>query len=134
LYGIRAAEWDMIRDFIRILQVRDVSFYRLNPDCLLRPFEVPHAFQHKLSAEKTPTLGDTLPSYMAMEMRWEALKTELPAYAEAIDDGLEKLEAYRLRTDLVPAYTLAMGMHRRLLPVDSHQLNSHQPGYQVGLA
>jgi len=71
---------------------------------------VPHAFQQKLSAEKTPTLGDALPSYLAMEMRWEALKTELPIYAEIIDKGLEKLEHYRVRTELVPAYGLAMGM------------------------
>lgn len=44
-----------------------------------------------------------------MSDRWTQLKTELPAYAHVIDKGLNKLEAYRLRTDLVPAHVLAMG-------------------------
>ena len=72
--------------------------------------QIPHAFQQKLSAEKTPTFGKALPCFEAMARSWEALKLKRPEYASIIDEGLNKLETYRLYTEAVPAYILAMSM------------------------
>jgi hypothetical protein len=44
-----------------------------------------------------------------MIMKWESLKATLPGYEQIIQEGLDKIEAYRNHTDLAPAYTLAMG-------------------------
>jgi hypothetical protein len=70
--------------------------------------EVPHAFQQQLSFEKTPTLCDAIPSFEAMGVTWEDRKSDYPEAAEIIDAGLEKLDVYRQRAELVPAYVLAM--------------------------
>lgn len=72
-------------------------------------FQVPHAFQQKLSAEKTPTLCEALPAYDAMLTVWKRLQTELPAsYAQVIEAGVQKLDQYRDRTTEAPAYYLSM--------------------------
>lgn len=69
---------------------------------------VPHAFQQLLSAEKTPTLCNAIPSFEAMMQLWDEQKTEMPEVTQVIDAGMEKLDGYRNRTDAVPAYILAM--------------------------
>ncbi|KAK0433854.1 ribonuclease H-like domain-containing protein [Armillaria borealis] len=68
---------------------------------------VPHAFQQKLSADKTPTLSLAIPSFRRMIQLWQGLKITFPDAAPALDEGLEKLATYRERLDIVPAYTLA---------------------------
>lgn len=45
-----------------------------------------------------------------MARSWEVLKSRQPQYASIIDEGLDKLETYRLHTEAVPAYALAMSM------------------------
>jgi hypothetical protein len=45
-----------------------------------------------------------------MVRSWEVLKSKLPEYASIIDKGLHKLETYRLHTEVVSAYVLAMSM------------------------
>lgn len=70
---------------------------------------VPDAFQQKLSAEKTPTLCNALPSFDAMMEVWKDLQDSWgPAVANIIQQGLDKLDIYRERTTLVPVYTIAM--------------------------
>ncbi len=69
--------------------------------------QVPHAFQQKLSADKTPTLALAIPSFQRMMQLWEDLKIKFPEASPAIQDGLEKLKTYQNCTEVVPAYTLA---------------------------
>ncbi|KAJ7886634.1 hypothetical protein B0H14DRAFT_2563309 [Mycena olivaceomarginata] len=69
---------------------------------------VPHAFQQRLSAEKTPTLSNALPAFEAMISVWERIQPENPEVADIIQKGLDKLGTYQERMDRVPAYTLAM--------------------------
>jgi hypothetical protein len=61
-----------------------------------------------LSYEKTPTLGDAIPAFKAMAHAWEKHQAKHPEMAAIVDEGLEKLEEYRARTDLTLAYVLAM--------------------------
>ncbi|PBK87565.1 hypothetical protein ARMGADRAFT_1122314, partial [Armillaria gallica] len=69
--------------------------------------QVPHAFQQKLSADKTPTLALAIPSFRRMIQLWEDLKIKFPDTVPAVQDGIDKLKTYRTRTEVVPAYTLA---------------------------
>jgi hypothetical protein len=45
-----------------------------------------------------------------MAHAWECHQVKNPETAAIVDEGLEKLEEYRARTDLVPAYVLAMSL------------------------
>jgi len=69
---------------------------------------VPHAFQQKLSGEKTPTLCEALPSFLRMSAKWNELQEAMPNYARFIDAGLAKLQDYFLHAMQVPAYQLAI--------------------------
>src|SRR5262245_28416962 len=81
--------------------------------------QVPHAFQQRLSAETTPTLCDAIPAFEAMKRVWNEQKVQMPNTAPIIDAGLQKLEEYRERADLVPAFVLAMGKHHFIFLFDS---------------
>lgn len=61
-----------------------------------------------LSHENTPTLCDALPAYSCLETLWKNYQVAHPEVAPLIQRGLDKLEIYRDRTDLAPAYILAM--------------------------
>ncbi|KAK0186795.1 hypothetical protein F5146DRAFT_1004859 [Armillaria mellea] len=50
--------------------------------------EVPHAFQQKLSADKTPTLSLAIPSFQKMIQLWKDLKIKFPDTSPAIQDVL----------------------------------------------
>ena len=71
---------------------------------------MPHAFQQRLSFEKTPTLSYTLPSFHAVIRRWKQLQRERPETVSIIQPGLDKLDDYVNRILDIPAYTLAMSM------------------------
>lgn len=73
-----------------------------------RARQVPHAFQQRLSAEKTPTLGDALPAFEALIHVWEQQQADYPETADIIQQGLDKLGSYEERLEKVPAYALAM--------------------------
>ncbi|KAJ7277820.1 hypothetical protein C8J57DRAFT_1060348 [Mycena rebaudengoi] len=88
-YELGDYEWDTLGAFKKIL-------------------EVPHAFQQKLSAEKTPTPGNALPAFEAMISKWEQMQRENPEIADIIQKGLDKLGSYQERVERVPAYVLAM--------------------------
>lgn len=71
--------------------------------------KVPDAFQQKLSAEKTPTLCNAIPSFDAMVTIWKGHQESWgEPFSSIIQDGLDKLNAYHDRIDLVPAYTISM--------------------------
>lgn len=78
-------------------------------------YQVPHAFQQTLSAEKTPTLCNSLPSFKAMIAVWEDMKIKMPSYAHVIDAGIAKLEDYEERTSLAPAHVLSMCMFFQII-------------------
>ncbi|KAF7372427.1 HAT family dimerization domain-containing protein [Mycena venus] len=88
-YKLGDDEWDALEAFKRILSVL-------------------YAFQQRLSAEKTPTLGDALPAFEAMIKAWERQKISHPETAHVVQEGIDKLESYRDRVQDVPAYILSM--------------------------
>lgn len=80
-----------------------------NPNQILN--QVPHAFQQRLSSENTPMLCDAIPAFEAMSIIWKKQQDNDPQTLTIIQAGLDKLEEYRNRADLTPAYILAMSMH-----------------------
>jgi hypothetical protein len=44
-----------------------------------------------------------------MSVKWQEHQHNNPATSAIVQEGLDKLEVYRNRADLVPAYVLAMG-------------------------
>jgi hypothetical protein len=75
---------------------------------ILTEVQVPHAFQQRLSSDKMPTLCDTISAFEAMKSIWNKQKVEMPDVSHIIDAGLEKLDEYQERIDLVPTYMGAM--------------------------
>jgi len=76
---------------------------------------VPHAFQQRLSSEKTPTLCEALPAFEAMKKVWEKLQDDNPEMDFIVEAGLDKLGDYHNRADLISAYVLAMGKSHHLV-------------------
>ena len=68
-------------------------------------------FSNGCHRKKTPTLSLAVPLFHAMTATWVKQAEEMPEVYSIIQAGLEKLESYRVRMDLVPAYVLAMGKH-----------------------
>jgi len=57
---------------------------------------VPFAFQQKLSADKTPTLCDAIPSFEAMISIWTDIQENAQlSESMVIQEGLDKLAVYR---------------------------------------
>ncbi|KAJ6626455.1 hypothetical protein B0H10DRAFT_2302211, partial [Mycena sp. CBHHK59/15] len=69
---------------------------------------VPHAFQQRLSAAKTPTLGDTLPAFKVMISQWEKQQAQHLETMHIVQQGIDKLESYREWVEDVTAYILSM--------------------------
>ncbi|KAF8970640.1 ribonuclease H-like domain-containing protein, partial [Flammula alnicola] len=78
---------------------------------------IPHAFQQRLSAEKTPTLCETIRSFSAITAIWKEHQGEHPETSNIIQAGIDKLEEYSERTSLTPAYTVAMCTSHSYLPL-----------------
>ncbi|KAJ6553868.1 ribonuclease H-like domain-containing protein [Mycena sp. CBHHK59/15] len=91
-YKLGENDWDALKAFQRILAV-------------------PHAFQQKLSAEKTPTLGHALPAFEAMISAWQKQQRAFPETADIVQKGIDKLESYRDRVQDIPVYILSMLMN-----------------------
>jgi hypothetical protein len=87
-----------------------VTEFDFDKDVVFSPLDtqVPHAFQHQLSFESTPTLCDAIPAFELMTRVWTQLQDERPQARQIIQQGLDKLEAYRFRIGAVAAYDLAM--------------------------
>ncbi|KDR70908.1 hypothetical protein GALMADRAFT_75694, partial [Galerina marginata CBS 339.88] len=106
-----------INEFLDIPEFQELEKYRLDDDewnALATAREillVPFAFQQRLSAEKTPTLCDAIPSFEAMIRTWTDQQQSYDGgpECEVIQKGLDKLAVYRERTELVPAYVISMG-------------------------
>ncbi|KAJ7794590.1 hypothetical protein B0H13DRAFT_2171261 [Mycena leptocephala] len=92
---------EAIDKFLSDPQFRELRKYKLGDEdwkaleLFKRILAVPHAFQQKLSAEKTPTLGDALPAFEAMIKAWEKQQAKYPDAIHIIQMGIDKLGAYR---------------------------------------
>ncbi|KAF8976155.1 hypothetical protein BDQ17DRAFT_1267556, partial [Cyathus striatus] len=69
---------------------------------------VPHAFQQKLSSEKTPTLSEALPSFQQMISVLKRYQDDMPMYCEIIKAGTNKLTHYYMCIVKVPAFKIAI--------------------------
>ncbi|KAH7904017.1 hypothetical protein BJ138DRAFT_1019726, partial [Hygrophoropsis aurantiaca] len=110
-YQLNSAEWNALEIFKKIL----AATYQLTENNLILLLQVPHAFQQKLSAEKTPTLCHAIPAFEAMKRVWTAQKDANYNTTDIIKSSLNKLSFYKHRTTIVPAYTLAMSTSSFLL-------------------
>jgi hypothetical protein len=106
------ADWSAVDAFQKILEV---STFCLTSSLMLMVnvitsllSQVPHAFQQRLSHEKTPTLCEAIPSFECLTEIWMEMQDDAPHLNEIIQGGLDKIGDYRDRIDSVPAYTLAM--------------------------
>ncbi|KAJ7358519.1 hypothetical protein DFH08DRAFT_686901, partial [Mycena albidolilacea] len=105
---------EAIDKFLSDPQFRDLKKYKLGDKewealtAFKQILSVPHTFQQRLSAEKTPTLGDALPAFEAMITAWEKQQVIYPETAHIVQQGIDKLESYRERVQDVPAYILSM--------------------------
>lgn len=75
-----------------------------------RDDQIPHAFQQRLSDEKTPTLCNAIPAYEALARQWEKHQVQHPETREIVQKGLDKLNEYNNRMKMVPEYVLALSM------------------------
>jgi len=99
------ADWKALKTFQNILEVRIDVVLNSESKYLL---QIPHAFQHLLGQEKTPTLCLAVPAFHAMTKRWEMQQDEYPEMDDVIQKGIDKLRQYCNLTDDTPAYALAM--------------------------
>ncbi|KAJ6545313.1 ribonuclease H-like domain-containing protein, partial [Mycena capillaripes] len=112
---------EAIDKFLSDTQFQDLKKYKLSDkewealEAFKRILAVPHAFQQRLSAEKTPTLGDALPAFEAMISQWEKQQTQHPETTHIVQQGIDKLESYRERVEDVPAYILSMREFNHLI-------------------
>ncbi|KAJ7896702.1 hypothetical protein B0H14DRAFT_2558070 [Mycena olivaceomarginata] len=67
------------------------------------PAPVPHAFQQRLSEEKTHTLRDVLPAFEAMILRWEKQQARHPETTHIVQNGIVK--SYFIQSLLDAVYT-----------------------------
>ena len=107
-YRLYARDWIQIEAFAKILEVCFFIIFIITYIYICA--QVPHAFQQKLSSEKTPTLCEALPSFQRMITTWEQYKQDMPEYAQIIEAGLSKLQTYFNLAIQVPAYQLAICM------------------------
>ncbi|KAG1908766.1 uncharacterized protein F5891DRAFT_899667, partial [Suillus fuscotomentosus] len=88
-YKLTSSEWDVLGVFCKVLRV-------------------PHGFQQRLSAEKTPTLCNAIPAFEAMVQIWSKQLDNDPNLTTTIQPGLDKLNDYQSHISDVPAYALTM--------------------------
>ena len=72
-------------------------------------YQVPHAFQDILGAEKTPTLCYSIPAFASFIRLWKEMAAEKLEWKDIIQPGLDKLKDYQDRLADTPAYVVAMG-------------------------
>ncbi|PBK95010.1 hypothetical protein ARMGADRAFT_896835, partial [Armillaria gallica] len=74
----------LILSFLQGREQRELQKHQLSDNewTVFRLFHkilcVPHAFQQKLSAEKTPTLCNALPAFSALLAWWHLLQEQMP--------------------------------------------------------
>ena len=110
-YKLNKAEWDALKVIKEILSVSGLYF--CDHWCTVNSkdsLKIPHAFQHVLSHEKTPTLGFTIPAFQSMINKWMDLKTKFPEATDVIDKRINKLEVYKNKLEAVPANIVTTGI------------------------
>jgi hypothetical protein len=70
--------------------------------------EIPHHCQELLSAEKTPTLSQALPTYETLVVLWGQLAEVLPELSHYIKLGIAKIMEYVSKGRRSRIYALAM--------------------------
>ncbi|KAJ7017491.1 hypothetical protein C8F04DRAFT_979212, partial [Mycena alexandri] len=132
---------EAIDKFLSDPQFRDLHKFKLGDKewealgAFKRILSVLHAFQQRLSAEKTPTLGDALPAFEAMIAAWERDQVKFPETAHIVQQGIDKLESYRERVEDVPAYILSMRefIHSYSRCIGAQKNTSYKPRNQATL-
>ncbi|KAE9387214.1 hypothetical protein BT96DRAFT_837968 [Gymnopus androsaceus JB14] len=100
-----------------ILQSKELEQYKLSDaewkqvELYRDILQIPHAFQQKLSTEKTPTLCYALPFFQSVITNWEKMKVEHPELRCIINPAIAKPTTYQYRIGDIPAYALAMGVY-----------------------
>ena len=104
-YYLTPDDWEALQAFYNILSVRLLksSLILFNGNFILFR-QIPHAFQQRLSAEKTPTLCEAIRSFSAITEVWKEHQDQHPETSNIIQAGIDKLEEYSDRTSLTPAY------------------------------
>ena len=88
--------------------VLEVRFTRLTGFLSINLSQVPHCTQQTMSSERTPLLGNVVPTFEMFIAQWKALGEQLPRCAPYIDAGLECARKYYKRMGKTRAYTIAM--------------------------
>ncbi|KIM64060.1 hypothetical protein SCLCIDRAFT_50902, partial [Scleroderma citrinum Foug A] len=89
LWKLSEADWIILEDLEMVL-------------------EVPHCAQQTMSGERTPLLGNVVPTFEMFIAQWQALGKQLPWCAPYIDAGLNCARKYYERMGKTRAYTIAM--------------------------
>ena len=71
--------------------------------------QVPHCAQQTMSSERTPLLGNVVPTFEMFITQWKVLDKQLPQCAPYVDTGLKCARKYYERMGKTRAYTIAMG-------------------------
>lgn len=97
-------------------------------------FQVPHAAQELLSAEKTPTLSMALPAFEMLITSWTHLQKTIPKLAHYIGVGIAKINMYMLKGRKSCIYALAMSKSYIILNIyriPYKYYASYQPNYEA---
>ncbi|KAH7903783.1 ribonuclease H-like domain-containing protein [Hygrophoropsis aurantiaca] len=89
-----AMEWEVLQDLEVVL-------------------EMPHIEQQKMSGEKTPRLGQAVPSFENLRLNWENLAVIAPHCAPYIAIGMYRVNENYQRMGRTRAYSITMCKHRR---------------------
>lgn len=54
----------------------------------------PHVVQELLSAQKTPTVSQTLPTYGLLISKWKGLARRMTYASDALNKGIDKIQHY----------------------------------------
>lgn len=95
----------MLKDYHAILDVSTLRLHRaLANDCV----QIPHVVQHRVSGEKLPRLGLSVPYFELFMTGWEDLRDNEPHLKPWLDIGLRWAMKYYSRMDDTTAYVIAM--------------------------
>jgi len=72
-------------------------------------YQVPHAFQDILGAEKTPTMCYSIPAFASFIRQWKEMAAEKLYWKDIIQPGLNTLKDYQDRLTDPPAFAEATG-------------------------
>lgn len=104
---LSASEWQVLSDFHRILDNVSAVYIECQ---LMMISQVPHVVQHRVSGEKLPRLGLSVPYFELFMTGWEELRDDQPRLKPWIKVSLDWAGKYYNRMDETTAYVIAMCM------------------------